>query len=73
MLGDEGCRCALFVNPQKPAEIARAIEYILTHPTEAEAMGRRGQAALLKYYNWDSEAEKLVRLYKGLTDSTCAA
>jgi glycosyltransferase involved in cell wall biosynthesis len=73
MLGDEGCQCALFVDPQKPAEIARAIEYVLTHPAEAEAMGRRGQAAVLKYYNWDTEAEKLVRLYSGLTKTICAA
>jgi glycosyltransferase involved in cell wall biosynthesis len=73
ILGEEGCQCALFVDPRNSATIARAIEYILMHPAEAEAMGRRGQAALLKYYNWDSEAAKLVQLYLGLTKSTCAA
>ncbi len=66
-------QCALFVDPMNPQAIADAIEYILRHPEEAEAMGKRGQAAVLKTYNWDYEAEKLVNLYSGLVDSTCAA
>lgn len=64
IIGESGC--GIFVNPMKPAEIARAIEHVLTHPKEAEEMGRRGQAAVLEHFNWDTEAEKLVRLYAGL-------
>src|ERR1700736_6695915 len=37
------------------------------HPQEAEEMGRRGQASVLRRFNWDSEAEKLVQLYRALT------
>ena len=66
-------QCALFVDPLDPQAIANAIEYILLHPEEAEAMGRRGQAAVLERYNWDYEAEKLVKLYSGLVNTTCAA
>ena len=47
--------CALFVDPMKPQAIADAIEYILRHPQQAEAMGRRGQAAVLERYNWDTK------------------
>jgi len=61
IIGDAGC--GFFVDPLKPAEIAKAIEHVLTHPQEAEEMGRRGQAAVLKRFNWDTEAEKLVQLY----------
>jgi len=64
IIGDAGC--GFFVDPLKPAEIAKAIERVLTHPREAEEMGRRGQAAVLKQFNWDSEAEKLVQLYWAL-------
>jgi glycosyltransferase involved in cell wall biosynthesis len=71
ILGETGC--ALFVNPLDPQEIAKAIEYVLTHPKEAEEMGTLGQAAVLEKYNWDDEAEKLVNLYSGLKDSVCAA
>jgi glycosyltransferase involved in cell wall biosynthesis len=51
------------VDPQNPREISKAIEYVLTHPREAEDMGRRGQAAVLQNFNWDTEAEKLIQLY----------
>ena len=63
--------CAIFVDPFKPCEIAKAIEYILTHPAEAEEMGRRGRAAVVDRFNWDAEAEKLVDLYTELTNTTC--
>jgi glycosyltransferase involved in cell wall biosynthesis len=68
-----GTGCALFVDPRDPQAIADAIEFILTHPDEAESMGRRGQAAVLEHYNWDTEAEKLVNLYSGLLTPPCAA
>jgi glycosyltransferase involved in cell wall biosynthesis len=71
ILGD--AKCGIFVDPLDPRQIAGAIEYILKHPTEAEEMGRCGQAAMLKRYNWDTEAEKLVNLYAGLMEPTCAA
>lgn len=61
ILGESGC--AIFVDPLNPREISKAIEYVLTHPREAEEMGRRGQAAVLQKFNWDSEAEKLIQLY----------
>jgi glycosyltransferase involved in cell wall biosynthesis len=68
-----GTGCGILVDPCNPQAIADAIEYVLTHPAEAEQMGRRGQAAVLKHYNWDTEAEKLVNLYSGLVQPTCAA
>jgi glycosyltransferase involved in cell wall biosynthesis len=61
ILGESGC--GIFVDPQNPKEISKAIEYVLTHPREAEDMGRRGQAAVLQNFNWDTEAEKLIQLY----------
>jgi glycosyltransferase involved in cell wall biosynthesis len=61
-----GAGCGLFVDPRKPDEIAKAIEYLLTHPAEAEEMGRRGQAAVVQQFNWDGEAKKLVHLYSTL-------
>jgi len=61
-----GRGCGLFVNPLSPPEIARAVEYVLTHPREAEEMGRCGQATVLERFNWDTEAEKLIQLYCAL-------
>jgi len=64
IIGDAGC--GFFVNPMKPAEIAKTIEHVLTHPQESEEMGRRGQAAVMKHFDWATEAEKLVHLYSTL-------
>jgi glycosyltransferase involved in cell wall biosynthesis len=71
IIGSSGC--GIFVNPMKPAEIAGAIEYVLTHPDEAEEMGKRGQAAVMESFNWDSESTKLVNLYRELSEKLCAA
>jgi len=70
LIGEAGC--GLLVDPLRPQAIAGAIEFVLTHPAEAEAMGRRGQAAVHKVYNWDSQAKKLLRLYCELLDLKCA-
>jgi glycosyltransferase involved in cell wall biosynthesis len=70
LLGDTGC--GVLVTAQDPAAIARAIEHLLTHPVEAEEMGKRGRALVLEQYNWDSQADKLLKLYSGLTNHTCA-
>ncbi len=61
VLGDSGS--GIFVDPRNPQEIAKAIEYVLAHPREAEEMGRRGQAAVQQNFNWDTEAERLIQLY----------
>ena len=71
ILGESGC--SLFVNPRNPQEIARAIERLLTHPGEAEEMGRRGQRAVLERFNWGPEARKLVELYQRIGSEACAA
>jgi len=36
------CKCGLCVDPLNPSEIAKAIDYILTHPEEAQQMGKNG-------------------------------
>lgn len=58
--------CGLTVNPRDPAAIARAIEYLLDHPGEAEAMGRRGREAVSTRYNWECESRQLLELYERL-------
>ena len=71
MFGDLGC--AIFIDPRNPREIADAIEYLLSNPAEAEAMGRRGQAAIASKFNWNSESRTLVELYASLIGAPCAA
>jgi glycosyltransferase involved in cell wall biosynthesis len=62
--------CGILVDPQQPAHIAEAIEYLLTHDSEAEAMGRRGRKAIEEHFNWQHEEQTLLHLYSSLTP-TC--
>ena len=58
--------CGLLVNPLDPKMIAQAMQWLLGHPTEAEAMGKRGQIAVGDRYNWESESKKLLALYENI-------
>lgn len=64
--------CGLLVNPLDPKEIANAMEYLLTHPDEAEEMGRRGFHAITESYNWASEEKELLRFYRKLLSEDVA-
>jgi len=70
MLGSTGA--VYFVNPLDPQAIAGAIDYLLSHPQEAEQMGRRGQAAVRAMFNWESQAEELLKLYATVMEPACA-
>jgi glycosyltransferase involved in cell wall biosynthesis len=63
----EDAGCGLLVDPLDPKQIANAIEYLLTHPDEAQKMGERGQVAVKKNYKWDAEALKLLAFYESLS------
>lgn len=58
--------CGFLVNPADTQEIARAIEFLLTHPEEADAMGKRGLQAVREKYTWAEEEKVLLRTYKDL-------
>jgi glycosyltransferase involved in cell wall biosynthesis len=58
--------CGIAVDPLDPVAIGAAIEHLLKHPEEAEAMGRRGKAAVWREFNWDREAPRLLSLYRAL-------
>ncbi len=59
----EGAGCGLLVDPLDPGAIAKAMEFVLTHPAEATAMGRHGREAVEHHYNWETEEKKLLKLY----------
>lgn len=66
----EGNDCGLCVDPLDPAAIAKAIDYLATHPQEAERMGRNGQHVVQDKYNWGIEETKLLQIYADLGGPT---
>ncbi|WP_344703201.1 glycosyltransferase family 4 protein [Halomonas cibimaris] len=64
----EDNQCGLCVDPLVPQAIADAIGYLVSHPEEAEQMGRNGQRAVQERYNWAIEEQKLLDLYQSLNE-----
>ncbi|MVM39578.1 glycosyltransferase [Spirosoma sp. HMF3257] len=60
----ERYECGFCVSPDNPTQIADALIYLVDHPAEAHLMGERGYQAVKKFYNWSSEADKLLNFYK---------
>jgi glycosyltransferase involved in cell wall biosynthesis len=62
----ENAKCGLLVDPGHPRLIAEAIEYLCTHPEEAEEMGRNGRIAASRLFSWKSEERALLALYRSI-------
>lgn len=65
----EGAGCGMLVDPRHPEAIARAIEYVLSRPAQAEEMGARGRKAVRERFNWATEEGRLLALYQDLLAS----
>jgi len=66
IINDVGC--GILVNPLNPAEIANAIDWMMSNPDDAELMGRAGRRAVLNKYNWNNEKAKLLNAYQMLSN-----
>jgi glycosyltransferase involved in cell wall biosynthesis len=62
--------CGVLVNPHKPQEIANACVFLLNNQDIAKNMGENGRKAVLNYFNWEVESNKLNSFYKKL--KTCS-
>jgi glycosyltransferase involved in cell wall biosynthesis len=57
-------QCGILVEPGQPEALAEALQWLLEHPREAQAMGNRGRQAVLQTYNWNPQAQLLLDLYR---------
>jgi len=64
--------CGLTFDPDRPESIAAAIRALGGDPAAARAMGRRGQEGVLREFNWEAVAGRLVDGYARLTATPAA-
>jgi len=60
----EGNNCGICVDPMKPEKIAEAVNYLIENDEIAKKMGENGRRAVMDKYNWETEKEKLITIYK---------
>lgn len=56
---------AAYVVDIKTRAIASSLNYCLSHPQEAEAIGLRAREFIFKNYTWETSAKKLIGVYQG--------
>lgn len=64
----EAAHAGLCVDPADWDAIVGAIQWLHDHPQDAVAMGLNGRRAVQERFNWQSQAENLVALYRTLLD-----
>jgi len=56
--------CGIAIPPQNIDKMTEAFEYIVSNREEAFEMGKRGQDAILKEFNWERYEDEFVNRYK---------
>jgi glycosyltransferase involved in cell wall biosynthesis len=57
------------VDPTRPEQIAKAIDYLVKNPRDAQRMGEDGRRAVQERFNWSVERAKLLELYREILGS----
>jgi glycosyltransferase involved in cell wall biosynthesis len=60
------CDCGLLIDPSNPSDIASKLDRLIDNPDQIFQMGQRGRNAIQDCYNWDTEARRLVEMYKDM-------
>lgn len=56
--------CGFCIDPYDARILADRMQFLIEHPQQAESMGRNGWAAVQRLYNWKSEQDQLLTLYR---------
>jgi teichuronic acid biosynthesis glycosyltransferase TuaC len=58
----------LLVKPKDVDSLAKALDFLLSNPDEAKAIGERARKLVMKNYTWAKNAEKTISLYQGVLE-----
>jgi glycosyltransferase involved in cell wall biosynthesis len=55
-------KTGLLVDPDDPEALVQALVHVLTHPEEAQEMGRAGRKRVMQYFSYETFRERLREL-----------
>ncbi len=56
-------KCGLLMNTADPRQIAESLDWLCENRNLSREMGQRGRQAVVRHYNWEKEAAKLINIY----------
>ena len=60
----------MLVKPQDGDSLVEALDFLLSHPEEARAIGERAREFVLENYTWEKNAEKTIRVYQEVLNAS---
>jgi len=63
-------KTGLLVNPRDVDSLVEALDFLLSHPEEAKAMGEQARKLVLENYTWEKNAEKTIEIYKEVLNAS---
>jgi glycosyltransferase involved in cell wall biosynthesis len=60
----EDGKTGLLAKPKDVDSLVKALDFLLSHPTEAQEIGKRAGDLVLKHYTWEKNAEKTIEVYQ---------
>jgi len=60
----ENGKTGLLVKPKDVDSLVKEMDYLLSNPDEARAIGKRARKLVLENYTWEKNAEKTIEIYK---------
>jgi len=57
-------RTGFLVKPRDLESLVEAMDFLLSHPEEAEAIGEQARQEILNNYTWEKNAERTVQVYR---------
>jgi glycosyltransferase involved in cell wall biosynthesis len=60
---------SLYFKTGDEADLAEKLNWVFSHPQEAQAIADKGYDRLLRDYNWERLSERYARLYYWLIDN----
>jgi len=59
----------MLVKPKDVDSLVKAMDYLLSNPDEAQAIGKRARKLVLENYTWEKNAEKTIDVYREVLDN----